>query len=226
MDKGLSFNRWQMNWIKLRNAFRNLEWNWYCYLLLPVKHICTLSSTYLPIAGELYSINPCVDIKVGQQQLSRLRRVQGTQRALTVVSEPGEGVEAAASILPLHLHQPLLIQSLDSSHWVVSLRVGDCTQGLLSTEMQRRPRARQRSLSSFGSTGYPQSPEGTHTRTPLRSQRGKTWKYTRPHFCFPQWEQVWALHLRKKKRVMHFLWFSLLIKVVLQLILSCRETLC
>lgn len=116
------------------------------------------SSAYLPVTGELHSIDPRVDIKAGKQQLSRLCRVQRAQRALTVVSEPSEGVHAVASVLPHHLHQPLLVQSPDRSHWVVSPRAGHRTQGLLSTEKRQRQRGRRRTESPLWSAAYPRSP--------------------------------------------------------------------
>lgn len=83
-----------------------------------------MTASYLAIIGDLHNINSCVDINIRQQQFPRLCRLQIAHWTLAVVSQPGEWVHAVATILPLHLHHPLLIQSPCLSHQITCQREG------------------------------------------------------------------------------------------------------
>jgi len=82
-----------------------------CIIIITVKR-------YLVVIGDLHGVDPYVDVEFQHQQLPGLSGVQGAQRTRAVVSQPGERVQAVASVLPLHLHHALLAQSADAPHRV------------------------------------------------------------------------------------------------------------
>lgn len=75
---------------------------------------CTVA--YLVVFRDLNTVHPGVYVQLGERQTPCLGRLEGAEGALAVVPQPGEGVQAAASILPLHLQQPLLLQGAGVPH--------------------------------------------------------------------------------------------------------------
>ena len=57
---------------------------------------CTVA--YLVVFRDLNTVHPGVYVQLGERQTPCLGRLEGAEGALAVVPQPGEGVQAAASI--------------------------------------------------------------------------------------------------------------------------------
>lgn len=68
------------------------------------------------VLGDLDAVQASVNVQLGEQEAACLGRLEGAVGALAVIPQPGEGVEAAGAILPLHLQQPFPLQRAHVPH--------------------------------------------------------------------------------------------------------------
>ena len=136
---------------------------------------------HLVVIGDLHNVHSCVNIKIRHQQFPGVSWLQGTQWTLAVVPQPGERVQTLASILPLYLDHPLLIQCPDVAHWVVSQRERGRPQCLLPTQLNWSQTRGQWTRTSPWSRTSPQSLAGRGRGAPLQGRQGETCKCIHPH---------------------------------------------